>query len=62
MIDIPPNSIVLQGLPEAPRGMMVTHVDVDRAGQEDPDRSSGSVELFVLVDAPERILLAGSRS
>ena len=28
VIDIPPNSIVLQGLPEAPRGMMVTHVDV----------------------------------
>lgn len=28
VIDIPANSIVLQGLPEAPRGMMVTHVDV----------------------------------
>jgi len=28
VIDIPPNSIVLQGMPEAPRGMMVTHVDV----------------------------------
>lgn len=28
VIDIPENSIVLQGLPEAPRGMMVTHVDV----------------------------------
>jgi Fur family iron response transcriptional regulator len=28
VIDIPPNSIVLQGLPDAPTGMMVTHVDV----------------------------------
>ena len=28
VIDIPTNSIVLQGLPEAPRGMVVTHVDV----------------------------------
>jgi Fur family iron response transcriptional regulator len=28
VIDIPANSIVLQGLPDAPRGMMVTHVDV----------------------------------
>jgi Fur family transcriptional regulator, iron response regulator len=28
VIDIPSNSIVLQGLPEAPRGMVVTHVDV----------------------------------
>jgi Fur family iron response transcriptional regulator len=28
VIDIPANSIILQGRPEAPRGMMVTHVDV----------------------------------
>jgi Fur family iron response transcriptional regulator len=28
VIDIPSNSIVLKGVPEAPRGMMVTHVDV----------------------------------
>ena len=28
VIDIPPNSIVLKGLPDAPRGMEVTHVDV----------------------------------
>lgn len=28
VIDIPSNSIVLQGVPEAPRGMVVTHVDV----------------------------------
>jgi Fur family iron response transcriptional regulator len=28
VIDIPANSIVIQGLPEPPRGMMVTHVDV----------------------------------
>jgi Fur family iron response transcriptional regulator len=28
VIDIPPNSIVIQGLPEAPSGMVVTHVDV----------------------------------
>ena len=28
VIDIPPNSILIQGLPEPPKGMMVTHVDV----------------------------------
>jgi Fur family transcriptional regulator, iron response regulator len=28
MIDIPPESIVIQSLPEPPRGMVVTHVDV----------------------------------
>ena len=28
VIDIPANSIVIQGLPDAPRGMEVTHVDV----------------------------------
>jgi Fur family iron response transcriptional regulator len=28
VIDIPPNSIFIQGLPEPPKGMMVTHVDV----------------------------------
>jgi Fur family iron response transcriptional regulator len=28
VIDIPPNSILIQGLPEPPNGMMVTHVDV----------------------------------
>lgn len=28
MIDIPADSIVIQELPEAPRGMVVTHVDV----------------------------------
>lgn len=28
VIDIPTNSIVLQGVPEAPHGMVVTHVDV----------------------------------
>jgi len=28
MIDIPPDSIVIQSLPEPPRGMVVTHVDV----------------------------------
>jgi Fur family transcriptional regulator, iron response regulator len=28
VIDIPADSIVIQGLPEPPRGMIVTHVDV----------------------------------
>lgn len=28
VIDIPPNSIFIQGLPEPPSGMVVTHVDV----------------------------------
>jgi len=28
VIDIPTSSIVIQGLPEAPEGMVVTHVDV----------------------------------
>ncbi len=28
VIDIPPNSVVIQSLPEPPRGMTVTHVDV----------------------------------
>lgn len=28
VIDIPADSIVIQGLPEAPKGMSVTHVDV----------------------------------
>ncbi len=28
VIDIPPNSVVIQSLPDPPRGMTVTHVDV----------------------------------